>query len=113
MEKKEYVKKPITMAEAKEILGKIDLEEADQIQKRTIDYLDKFTKVNAEAAIRIKEKLVREVGLTEEEAIEIINIRPSYLGELNAIISGWRKLISTEKKNLILRIVKEEKNKGE
>ncbi|MEM2507348.1 MAG: hypothetical protein QXF61_09940 [Nitrososphaeria archaeon] len=73
MEKK-MIKKPITMAEAKEILEKVNVEEADQIQKRTIDYLIKFTKVDSKTAKRIKERLVKEVELTEEEAIEVTNI---------------------------------------
>lgn len=113
MEKKEAVKKPITMAEAKEILEKINVEEADQIQKRTIDYLTKFTKVSSKIAIRIKGRLIKELGLTEEEAIEVTNILPSSLGELNTIIAGWRKIFSTEKKNLILNIINEERKKGE
>jgi DNA-directed RNA polymerase subunit F len=113
MERKEGVKKPITMAEAKELLGKINVEEADQIQKRTIDYLTKFTKVNSKTALRIKKRLVKEVELTEEEAIEVTNILPSSVGELNTLIAGWRKIFSTEKKNLILNIINEEKSKGE
>jgi len=113
MERKESVKKPITMAEAKELLGKINVEEADQIQKRTIDYLTKFTKVNSKTALKIKKRLVKEVELTEEEAIEVTNILPSSVGELNTLIAGWRKIFSTEKKNLILNIINEEKSKGE
>ncbi|MEM0384866.1 MAG: RNA polymerase Rpb4 [Nitrososphaeria archaeon] len=112
MEKK-MIKKPITMAEAKEILEKVNVEEADQIQKRTIDYLIKFTKVDSKTAKRIKERLVKEVELTEEEAIEVTNIFPSSIMELNTIIAGWKKIFSTEKKNLILNILKEEKSKGE
>jgi DNA-directed RNA polymerase subunit F len=113
MEKKENVKRPITMAEAKEILEKINLDEADQIQKRTIDYLIKFTKLKANIALNIKSRLVKEVGLTEEEAIETTNILPSSIGELNTIIAGWRKIFPTEKKNQILNIINEEKGKGD
>jgi len=113
MERKENVKKPITMAEAKELLEKINVEEADQIQKRTIDYLTKFTKLSSKIAIKIKERLIREVELTKEEAIEVTNILPSSVGELNTIIAGWRKIFSTEKKKLILNIINEEKSKGE
>lgn len=112
MEKK-IIKRPITMAEAKEILERINFEEADQIQKRTIDYLIKFTKIDSKRAQRIKERLVKEAELTEEEAIEVINIFPASIMELNAIIAGWKKIFPTEKKKLILNILKEEKSKGE
>jgi len=107
------VKRPITMAEAKEVLEKVNIEEADQIQKRTIDYLIKFTKTDIKTAVKIKERLVNEAGLTEEEAIEVVNILPTSVGELNTLIAGWRKIFSTEKKNLILSIINEEKSKGE
>lgn len=112
MEKK-IIKKPITMAEAKEILEQINVEEADQIQKRTIDYLIKFTKVGSKTALKIKERLMKEAELTEEEAIEVTNILPSSIMEVNTIIAGWKKIFPTEKKNLILNILNEEKNKGE
>lgn len=108
MEKK-MIKKPITMAEAKEILEKVNIEEADQIQKRTIDYLIKFTKVDPKIARRIKERLIKEAELTEEESIEVINILPSSVMELNTIIAGWKKIFPSEKKNLILNILNEEK----
>ncbi|MGQ9781703.1 MAG: RNA polymerase Rpb4 [Nitrososphaeria archaeon] len=113
MKGEENVKKPITMAEAKEFLEKINLDEADQIQKRTIDYLIKFTKLKAKVALKIKSRLIEEVRLTEEEAIEVTNILPSSVGELNTIIAGWRKILPTEKKNQILNIINEEKDKGD
>jgi len=35
-------KKMLTLSEAHQILEKIDVEKADQIQKRTLDYTSKF-----------------------------------------------------------------------
>ena len=43
-------KKLLTIAEANQILQKIDLEKADQIQKRTLDYTTKFAKSEADKA---------------------------------------------------------------
>jgi DNA-directed RNA polymerase subunit F len=37
-------KKLLTIPEAHQILQKIDIEKADQIQKRTLDYTSKFAK---------------------------------------------------------------------
>ena len=52
-------KKLLTIPEANQILAKIDVEKADQIQKRTLDYTTKFAKAQAEAAKRLRKELER------------------------------------------------------
>lgn len=104
----EQVKKsqPITLAEVKEILEKEDPEKMDQIQRWTLDYVKKFAKVDAKTAKKMKNELKKECGLTEEEAVEIINIMPSSLAELRAFTFGWKKLILAETLEKILQILK-------
>jgi DNA-directed RNA polymerase subunit F len=104
----EQVKKnqPISLAEVKEILGKEDPEKMDQIQRWTYDYVTKFAKIDAKAAKKMKQELKKECGLTEEEAVEIINIMPSSLAELRAFTFGWKKLILAETLEKILQILK-------
>jgi len=104
----EQVKKsqPISLAEVKEILGKEDAEKMDQIQRWTYDYVTKFAKVEAKAAKKIKQELKKECNLTEEEAVEIVNIMPSSLAELRAFTFGWKKLILAETLEKILNILK-------
>ncbi|MBI5147219.1 MAG: RNA polymerase Rpb4 [Thaumarchaeota archaeon] len=104
----EQVKKsqPISLAEVKEILEKEDAEKMDQIQRWTYDYVTKFAKVEAKAAKKIKQDLKKECGLTEEEAVEIVNIMPSSLAELRAFTFGWKKLILAETLEKILNILK-------
>jgi DNA-directed RNA polymerase subunit F len=104
----EQVKKsqPISLAEVKEILGKEDAEKMDQIQRWTYDYVTKFAKVDAKAAKKIRQELKKECGLTEEEAVEIVNIMPSSLAELRAFTFGWKKLILAETLEKILQILK-------
>ncbi|MEM3172877.1 MAG: RNA polymerase Rpb4 [Candidatus Nitrosotenuis sp.] len=104
----EQVKKsqPISLAEVKEILEKEDPEKMDQIQRWTYDYVTKFAKVDAKAAKKMKQELKKECGLTEEEAVEIINIMPSSLAELRAFTFGWKKLILAETLEKILQILK-------
>ena len=105
----EEVKKKtvVSLAEVKEILGNADPESMDQIQRWTYDYVSKFAKIDPKKAKEMKEKLVKECGLTEEEAVEIINIHPTSLPELRSFTFGWKKLILAEILEKILKIIKE------
>ncbi len=99
------VKKLLTIPEANQILQKIDVEKADQIQKRTLDYTTKFSKAQADGAKKIRKELESEAGLSEEEAVELVNIMPKSVEELRTFTSGWRKLLSTETLEKILKIL--------
>jgi DNA-directed RNA polymerase subunit F len=99
-------KKLLTTPEANQILSKIDVEKADQIQKRTLDYTTKFSKVQADSAKKLRKELETECGLSEEEAVELVNIMPKSVEELRTFTSGWRKLLSTETLEKILKILR-------
>ncbi len=98
-------KKLLTIPEANQILQKIDVEKADQIQKRTLDYTTKFSKAQADAAKKLRKQLEDDVGLSEEEAVELVNVVPKSVEELRTFTSGWRKLLSTESLEKILKIL--------
>ena len=98
-------KKLLTIPEANQILQKIDVEKADQIQKRTLDYTTKFSKSESDVAKKLLKQLETETGLSEEEAVELVNISPKSVEELRTFTSGWRKLLSTETLEKILKIL--------
>jgi len=100
-------KQPISISEVKEILGKVDLEAMDQIQRWTFDYVSKFAKLDSKAAKTMREQLIKECELTTEEAAEIVNIRPTTLAELRSFTFGWKKLILADTLEKILKITKE------
>ncbi len=100
-------KKPISISEVKEILGKEDVESMDQIQRWTFDYVSKFTKLEPKNAKKMREQLIKDCELTEEEAAEIVNICPTTLAELRSFTFGWKKLILAETLEKILKIIKE------
>lgn len=100
-------KQPISISEVKEILGKVDPEAMDQIQRWTFDYVTKFAKLEPKAAKKMREQLIKECELTTEEAAEIVNIRPTTLAELRSFTFGWKKLILAETLEKILKITKE------
>ena len=104
----EIVKKQmISLPEVKEILSKGDPESMDQIQRWTFDYVSKFAKIESKAAKKMKQDLISQCGLTEEEAVEIINILPKSLPELRSFTFGWKKLILSETLGKILKIIDE------
>ena len=98
-------KKLLTIPEANQILQKIDVEKADQIQKRTLDYTTKFSKSESDVAKKLLKQVETEAGLSEEEAVELVNISPKSVEELRTFTSGWRKLLSTETLEKILKIL--------
>jgi DNA-directed RNA polymerase subunit F len=78
----------------------------DQIQRWTFDYVSKVSKLEAESAKKMKQELIKECKITEEEAVELINICPKTMSELRSFTFGWKKLILTETLEKILKIIK-------
>ena len=104
----EIVKKQmITLPEVREILSKQDVESMDQIQRWTYDYVSKFTKIEPKVAKKMKQELISQCGLTEEEAVEIVNVLPKSLPELRSFTFGWKKLILSETLVKILKVIDE------
>jgi DNA-directed RNA polymerase subunit F len=105
----EIIKKEIiTLPHVKEILESVKPDDMDQIQRWTSDYVSKFAKVDSKKAQKMVRQLVEECDLTEEEAVEIVNILPTSLEELRAFTFGWKKLILTETLEKMLSILKVE-----
>lgn len=100
-------KQAVSIPEVKEILEKEDPDTMDQIQRWTYDYVTKFVKMDAKDSKKLKQELVKECGITEEEAVEIVNIRPSTLAELRSFTFGWKKLILAETLEKMLKLIKE------
>ena len=104
----EVVKKTmVSLPEVKEVLSKRDIESMDQIQRWTHDYVSKFAKIEPKVAKKMKQDLINQCGLTEEEAVEIVNILPRSLPELRSFTFGWKKLILSETLEKILKIIDE------
>ena len=100
-------KRMLSLPEVREILSKHDVESMDQIQRWTHDYVSKFSKTEPKAAKKMKSDLISQCGLTEEEAVEIVNILPRSLPELRSFTFGWKKLILSETLGKILKIIDE------
>jgi DNA-directed RNA polymerase subunit F len=96
-------KEMIALPDVKEILEGKKVDEMDQIQRWTYDYVNKFSKITRKQAQKLVSELVSQCGLTEEEAVEIANILPTTLEEIRAFTFGWKKLILTSTSESILQ----------
>ena len=105
----EEVKKKVavSLSEVKELLKNQDPENMDQIQRWTFDYVSKVSHLDANSAKKMKQELIKECKITEEEAVELINICPKTMSELRSFTFGWKKLILTETLEKILKIIKD------
>ena len=100
-------KQSVSISEVKALLQEQNPETMDQIQRWTFDYVTKFSKMEPDVAKKMKQSMVKECNLTEEEAVEIINICPKTMSELRSFTFGWKKLILSETLEKILKIIKE------
>lgn len=96
-------KEMIALPDVKEILEAKKVDEMDQIQRWTYDYVNKFSKISRKQAQKLVSELVSQCSLTEEEAVEIVNILPSTLEEIRSFTFGWKKLILTSTSESILQ----------
>jgi len=99
--------KKLTLPQVKKLLGSIGEENLDQFQRRTYDYVSKFSKVDAEAAEKLVEKLEKEFGLDEEEAVQIVNCMPKSVDELRVFLAAGRKIIETSKLEAMVALLDE------
>ena len=99
---------PISIPEMKEVLDSIDVpEEAlPPIVVKVKEYVNKFSKVPPEKAKKLKKKLMELDEVTEEKAVQIINILPKTPEEIKEIFH--EKVILGDLPQKILNILKEE-----
>jgi len=102
--------KKLTLPQVKKLLESIGEENLDQFQRRTYDYVSKFSKVDAEAAEKLVEKLEKEFGLDEEEAVQIVNCMPKSVDELRVFLAAGRKIIETSKLEAMVALLDEHRN---
>jgi DNA-directed RNA polymerase subunit F len=105
MSKRELSENRLALPQVKKVLEAIGEENLDQFQRRTLDYVNKFSKLDAEAAEKLLEKLVKEFGLDEAEAVQVVNCMPETVDELRVFLAGGRKIIETAKLDAIVSLL--------
>lgn len=107
MSKREVSENRLTLPQVKKVLESIGEENLDQFQRRTLDYVNKFSKADAEKAEELLQTLVKEFEIEESEAIQIINCMPETVDELRVFLAGGRKIIETAKLKSIVSLLNE------
>jgi DNA-directed RNA polymerase subunit F len=107
MGKRELSENRLTLPQVKNLLEAIGEENLDQFQRRTLDYVNKFSKVDAAKAKKLLEKLVKEFGIDEVEAVQVVNCMPETVDELRVFLAGGRKIIETAKLEAIISLLNE------
>lgn len=101
--------KELTLPQVKKLLESMGEENLDQFQRRALDYLSKFSKVDSEAAEMLVEKLVSDFGLEKHEAVQIVNCMPKSVDELRVFLAGGRKIIEASRLEAIVKILDEQR----
>ena len=107
MDKREISENKLVLPQVKKILEAVGEENLDQFQRRTFDYVSKFSKVDAALVEELMDKLIKEYGLDETEAIQIVNCMPESVDELRVFLAGGRKIIETVKLEAIVAFLNE------
>jgi DNA-directed RNA polymerase subunit F len=105
MANKETSENRLTLPQVKKVLEAIGEENLDQFQRRTLDYVNKFSKVDAKTAEKLLGKLVKEFDLDEAEAVQVVNCMPETVDELRVFLAGGRKIIETTKLDAIVALL--------
>ena len=107
MSEKGMTEKKLSLPQVKKLLDSIGEANLDQLQRRTFDYVSKFSKTDPESAEKLVGKLVAEYGLDEVEAVQIVNCMPKSVEELRVFLAGGRKIIETAKLEAIVNLLDE------
>jgi DNA-directed RNA polymerase subunit F len=107
MSKREISETRLTLPQVKKVLESVGEENLDQLQRRTLDYVNKFSKADPAKAEEILQTLIKEYEIDEAEAIQIINCMPETVDELRIFLAGGRKIIETGKLNSIVALLNE------
>ena len=111
MPKKVLKARAITIPEIRKILESIGEEHLNQFQRRSLDYAAKFSKVDANTAEELVNRLLEQFGLEEEDAVQITNCMPESIEEIRTFLAGGRRIVETSKLEGILALLDEYRKK--
>ncbi|TRO51632.1 RNA polymerase Rpb4 [Candidatus Bathyarchaeota archaeon] len=105
MENQDATKKRLTVPQVKDVLEAIGEGNLDQFQRRTLDYVKKFSKIDAKVAEKLLGKLMKDFDLEEAEAVQVVNCMPETVDELRVFLASGRKIIETAKLEAIIALL--------
>jgi DNA-directed RNA polymerase subunit F len=105
---KEHV---LTVAQVKKMLESLGEEKLDQLQRRSLDYASKFSRIDPEKAETLVKSFVEKFELEKEEAVQLVNCMPKSIEEVRVFLAGGRKIVETSKLQGILSLLDEFRKK--
>lgn len=98
--------KPISLAEAKEIVEKrLEEEEGIDIQRATLSYLERFSKSDIEATKETFKALKEKFKFSDEMCVMLIDILPETSEEVRTILASEEIVLTPEEIKEILKIL--------
>lgn len=113
MTERESGEKKLALPQVKKELLAMGEENLDQFQRRTFDYVCKFSKIDEAAVDKLLERLMEEFGLEEDEAVQVVNCAPESVDELRVFMAGGRKIIEKAKLKAIIALLNKSRLKKE
>jgi len=99
--------KPVSMAEAKEILSSREKKkELSYEQKLALEHLNKFTRLKPEDTKKLSEELAGVLRMSQETLVQILSFLPKNPDELRMIFSREKFSLKEDEINKILEITK-------
>ena len=113
MSEHEISETKLTLPQVKKELLAIGEENLDQYQRRTLDYVSKFSKIDEAEVTKLLQQLVNEFGLDEDEAVQVVNCAPESVDELRMFLAGGKKIIETAKLEAVIALLNESRTHKE
>ena len=107
MASKPLKEKILTVAQVKKMLESLGEEKLDQLQRRSLDYASKFSRIDTEKADILVKNLMEEFELEKEEAVQLVNCMPESIEEVRVFLAGGRRIIETSRLQRILSLLDE------
>lgn len=97
----------LSLPQVRKALESIGEENLDQFQRRTLDYVSKFSKIDDEASAKLVQRLVAEFDVDLDEAVQIVNCMPKTVDELRIFLAGGRKIVESSKLEAMVALLEE------
>jgi len=105
--KKTLAEKPVTLAEALEVLEKQKKEgELGYSQRLTYDYAQKFAKLTPKKAKELTEELLKLGNLREHQVVALVDIMPETKEDVQLIFAKERTRLEDKEIEKVLELIK-------
>jgi DNA-directed RNA polymerase subunit F len=111
MPPKRSKEKILTVAQVKKMLDSLDEDKLDQLQRRSLDYASKFSRIDPKNVKALVKNLIEKFELEMEEAVQLVNCMPKSIEEVRVFLAGGRKIVETSKLQAILSVLDQYRKK--